>query len=154
MHDFVKPFVSSYQKRFLNRSTHPVWLVWQDWPELSWSFEFVDAKWHVCAQDPCPDHSQPLLQMIKDQLRNAWFCEAFCFELSKAVLRVGLQSSCDKTGQNSVDPLNLLMPSDKCVPKTLLQTILSRCGKRTRIDWDLMHFVRPFVLSCHKRFCE
>ncbi len=33
----------------------------------------------------------------------------------------------EKTGQNAVDPWNLGMLSDMCVPKTLLQTIFSRC---------------------------
>ncbi len=68
------------------------------------------------------------------------------------LFQIGLQTPCDRTGQNSVKPLNLLMLTHMCVPTTLLNTILSRCSKVTRIDWDLTEFVKPFVSSCQKRF--
>ncbi len=74
------------------------------------------------------------------------------FRAVTSAFRIGLHTLCDKIGQNSVEPLNLLMSSHMCVPKTLVQTILSRCCKKIKKWLRSDAFCKAFCFELWKAF--
>ncbi len=70
----------------------------------------------------------------KDQLSSGLSCHTGCVDLLRKAVLTARNKRLHKMHQISVDPWNLGVRGDMCVPKTLLQTFLSRCWKKSRIN--------------------